>query len=242
MVQWAPTADFRSWLPTDDVRFVSPALDRYSQATLLGEVWKRPELSPRDRSVVTVAALIARDHLADLPYHVYLALDNGVTPGEISEIVTHLAFYAGWADAMAAIPTVKAVFERRGIGRDQVPAAWGELLPRDESAEGRRAAQLDREYGDIAPGVVHYTAATVFGDLWLRPALEPRDRSLVTVAALIAAGHSAQLAGHLNHAMDTGLTRDEAAEVLTHLAFYAGWPSVFTALPVVKEVFANRRR
>ena len=69
-----------------------------------------------------------------------------------------------------------------------------------------------------------------------------RDRSLVTVAALIAAAQVAQIPYHLNRAMDNGLTREQASEVLTHMAFYSGWPTVFSALPVFKDVFSGRNQ
>ncbi|MFZ1895953.1 MAG: carboxymuconolactone decarboxylase family protein, partial [Rhodoplanes sp.] len=81
-----------------------------------------------------------------------------------------------------------------------------------------------------------------FRDLWLRPDLAPRDRSLVTVSALIASGQVAQMPYHLNRAMDNGLTQAQAAAVITHLAFYVGWPNAFSALPVAKEVFEKRPR
>ncbi|WP_442885635.1 carboxymuconolactone decarboxylase family protein [Caulobacter sp. CCNWLW153] len=74
----------------------------------------------------------------------------------------------------------------------------------------------------------------------MRPDLAPRDRSLVTVSALIASGQGAQVPFHLNRAMDNGLTQEQAAEVITHLAFYAGWPNAMSALPVAKEVFVKR--
>ena len=73
------------------------------------------------------------------------------------------------------------------------------------------------------------------------PHLAPRDRSLVTVSALIASGQVAQVPYHLNRAMDNGLTRAQAAEAVTHLAFYAGWPNAFSAVPVVTGVFEGRR-
>src|SRR5687768_18472937 len=79
-----------------DVQMVAPALDKYTQDSLLGDVWKRPGLSPRDRSVVTLAALIGRNQAIALSEHLKLALDHGVKPTEISEIITHLAFYSGW--------------------------------------------------------------------------------------------------------------------------------------------------
>ena len=115
-------------------------------------------------------------------------------------------------------------------------------LPLNEPAEAARAKGVSEQFGTTAPGVVQYTTDVLFRDLWLRPDLAPRDRSLVTVSALIATGQAAQLSYHLNRAMDYGLTQPEAAEALTHLAFYTGWPSVFSALPVAKDVFDKRPR
>ena len=77
--------------------------------------WKRPDLSPHDRSIVTLAALIARNQTGQMPYYLNLALDNGVKPGEISEIITHLAFYSGWENAMSAVVIAKEEFRKRGV-------------------------------------------------------------------------------------------------------------------------------
>jgi 4-carboxymuconolactone decarboxylase len=223
-----------------DVRAVSPALERYTKETLLGEAWKRPGLSPRDRSLVTLAVLVARNQTVELPFHLELALDNGLRPAEISELITHLAFYAGWANATSAVLITRDVFARRGITTDQLPAASGGLLPIDRASEAKRAAFVEQSFGQISPGVVHFTTDALFHDLWLRPGLAPRDRSLSTVAALVATGQTAQLASHLGRAMDNGVTRGEIAEVLTQLAFYTGWPFVFSALPVVKDTLEKR--
>ena len=226
----------------DDVRAVSPALEHYTQARVLGEVWKRPDLSPRDRSIITIAALIARNHLAEMPYYFNLALDHGVKPSELSEVITHLAFYSGWGNAMPAVSVAQEIFGRRKITPDQLPAAIPKLLPIDETREAQRAATVEKQFGNVAPGVVQYTTDVLFRDLWLRPDLAPRDRSLVTVSALIASGHVAQIPYHLNRAMDNGVTQAQASEAITHLAFYAGWPNAFSALPVAKEVFEKRPR
>jgi len=226
----------------EDVQSVAPALDRYTQNRLLGELWNRPDLSPRDRSLVTVAALIARNQPIELPTYVGLALEAGVTPGEISEVITHLAFYTGWGNALAAVPVVKEAFAERNIGSDQLPPASSPLLPLDEASEAQRAARVGQQFGAAAPGLVQNTTDVLFRDLWLRPGLAPRDRSLVTVSALIASGQVAQIPYHLNRAMDHGLTQAQTGEVLTHLAFYAGWPNAFSALPVAKEVFEKRPR
>ncbi|MBR0754152.1 carboxymuconolactone decarboxylase family protein [Bradyrhizobium jicamae] len=228
-------------MPTSaDIRAVAPALETYAQQVIRGDLWNRPGLSPRDRSVVTVAALIARDQTVELPHYLALALDNGVKPAEVSEIITHLAFYTGWANAMDAIPAAREVFVNRNIGADQLPPVAGPKLPLDEAAERQRATRVGEQFGQITPRLVNYTTDVLFRDLWLRPDLAPRDRSLVTVSALIATGQVAQVTYHLNRAMDNGLTRDEAGELLGHLAFYAGWPNAFSAAPVVKDVIEKR--
>ncbi len=229
-------------LTSEDVRKIAPALDAYTQNRLLGDVWKRSGLAPRDRSIVTLAALIARNQIIELPYHLDLALDNGVKPREISEIITHLAFYAGWANAMSAVAIARNVFAARHVSADQLPAVSVTLLPINEAAEAQRAAFVQDQFGAAFPGVVEYTTDVLFRDLWLRPDLAPRDRSLVTISALIANGQTAQLTPHLNRAMDNGLTQTEAAETITHLALYVGWPNVFSAMPVAKDVFAKRPR
>lgn len=227
---------------SEDIRAVVPALEGYAQKFVTGDLWKRPGLSPRDRSIVTIAALIARNQTVELPYYLALALDNGVKPSEISEVVTHLAFYTGWANAMNAVPAARDLFKSRNIGADQLPPESGPQLSLDEAAEKQRATRVGEQFGQITPSLVQYTTDVLFRDLWLRPALAPRDRSLVTVSALIATGQVAQITYHLNRAMDNGLTREEAGEVLGHLAFYAGWPNAFSAAPVVKDVIEKRPR
>ena len=221
-------------------RSAAPALDKYMQERLFGDVWKRPGLSVRDRSVVTIAALIARNQTLEMPSYMMLALDNGVKPAEISEVITHLAFYSGWANATGAAAVAKGVFAERNIGVDQLPAASPSLLPLNEAAETDRAKRVGDQFGTLFPGVVQYTTDVLFRDLWLRPDLAPRDRSLVTISALIATGQVAQLSGHIPIGMNNGLTQPEIAEAMTHLAFYVGWPNVFSAMPVAKEVFEKR--
>lgn len=223
----------------NDITMVAPALEKYAQGPL-ADLWKRPGLTPRDRSIVTISALIARNQTIEMPYYFTLALDNGVKPRELSEIITHLAFYSGWENAMSAVAVAKDVFADRKIRIDQLPAAMPSPLPLDKEAEAKRATNVEQQFGNVAPGVVQYTTEVLFRDLWLRPDLAPRDRSLVTVSALIANGQVAQIAYHLNRAMDNGLTQAQAAEVVTQLAFYAGWPNAFSALPVVKDVFEKR--
>ena len=219
---------------------VAPALEAYSTDGLIGEVWSGEQISMRDRARVTFAALMTRHETETLGAHVELALDAGVTAAELSETITHLAFYTGWGNATAAAGAMAPVYEARGITADDLPAVDPELMDYDEEAEASRQEFVQSTYGDVSQGVVDTTEQMLFLDLWRRPALEPRDRSMVTVAALIASGQPEQMTFHLNRAMDNGMTQEEAGAMLSHLAFYAGWPKVFSALPVAKEVFENR--
>lgn len=100
-----------------------------------------------------------------------------------------------------------------------------------------RAQQL---VGDVAPKLAELTDDVLFGDVWARPGLSLRDRSLITVAALTAEGHIDQLRSHLKLALDHGVTPEELAETATHLAFYAGWPAGMSAAGALKQVLDER--
>ena len=92
---------------------------------------------------------------------------------------------------------------------------------------------------DIVPDLIGYSERVLFGEIWERPGLKKRDRSLIVVATLIALGREHQLEGHLGRALANGVTKDEIGEIITHLAFYAGWPAAMTAAAIAKDVFAK---
>src|SRR5438132_8546953 len=103
----------------------------------------------------------------------------------------------------------------------------------------REPSAAQRMLGDFAPKLVQLTADVLFGDVWARPELSPRDRSLITVAALVALYRTNELPGHLRRALENGVTQDELIEAITHLGFYAGWPCAMTAMRTAKDVFAK---
>jgi 4-carboxymuconolactone decarboxylase len=105
-----------------------------------------------------------------------------------------------------------------------------------QSAEKSGAAKM---FGDFAPGLVAFTDDVLFGQVWTRTGLSPRDRSLVTVAALTTAGNAEQLTYHLGLARQNGVTETELTEAITHLAFYAGWPRAMSAMAVARQTFRN---
>jgi len=104
---------------------------------------------------------------------------------------------------------------------------------------GKELTAAEKMIGDFAPKLVDLTDRVLFGDVWERPELSKRDRSLVTVAALIALNRPEQLRSHLKRALDNGLTKEELIEVITHLAFYSGWPNAMTSIMVAKDVFGK---
>ena len=106
-----------------------------------------------------------------------------------------------------------------------------------QAGEQSRAQSL---FGDVNPKLAELTDTVLFGDIWKRPGLSPRDRSLVTVSALVAMNRPDQLRSHLQRARDNGVSEGELIEAITHLAFYAGWPSAVAASVVAKEVFQKK--
>lgn len=102
---------------------------------------------------------------------------------------------------------------------------------------GQQQSRAQQLYGDIAPKMAELTDEVLYGDIWERPGLSKRDRSLVTVTALIALNRPDQLRSHLNIARQNGVKEEELIETITHMAFYSGWPSAVSALAITKEVF-----
>ena len=145
---------------------------------------------------------------------------HGAAPGGA---MTHLAITE--AQDGSTVQWLEAVAEAPGA---PAPAAAASAAP----------SRAQRLLGDVAPKLAQLTDEVLLGDVWTRPGLSPRDRSLVTVSALIALNRPEQLRSHLGLGLNNGLTRDEISEALTHLAFYAGWPNAITAAGVAREVFA----
>ena len=104
----------------------------------------------------------------------------------------------------------------------------------------KSATSARSEVREVAPRLIELTESLVYGDIWERPGLSKRDRSLITVAALVAMYRGDQLPGHLERALANGVTREELGELITHMAFYAGWPAAMTAGRIAKKVFDEK--
>jgi len=214
---------------------IAPGLARYTDEVLFGAVWPSPDLSPRDRSLVVISVLIATNKPAQLTGHLGRALTNGVTPVEASGVLTHLAFYAGWPNAVSALEVYDQVYSARTVDFASLQAQ-GQAPP---AVAGRFRGSAEASLETVAPKFARLSRDVVLGDLWRRSDLTLRDRNLVTIAALAAMGEADQLEPYLRGGLDAGLTRAEITEALTHLAFYAGWPRATAALTVVDQVLGK---
>lgn len=105
----------------------------------------------------------------------------------------------------------------------------------------RTATSARAEVRQVAPKLIELSESVLYGDVWERPGLSKRDRSLITVAALVALYRTDQLTGHLERALANGVTREEIGELITHLAFYAGWPSAMTAGRIARKIFDDQK-
>ena len=125
---------------------------------------------------------------------------------------------------------------------EQVSDAQYTAPPRatPDGVSSQQARPSQRAIGDFSPKLAQITDDVLYGDIWERPQLSKRDRSLATVAALIAMNRPDQLRSHLVRARENGLTQEELIETITHMAFYAGWPSAVSAIAVAKEVFEKK--
>jgi 4-carboxymuconolactone decarboxylase len=216
---------------------IAPGLATLTDDVLYGDVWTRTELSPRDRSLVTITSLIATGRVAPLAGHLSRALDNGVKPGEASGLLAHLAVYCGWPSVVAALEPYDQVFTARKVDTADLRAV-APRLPAPAS-DAPWAGAVSRELGEVAPKFVQLTNDVVFDDLWRRPDLSLRDRSLVTIAALAATGDDDQLDPYVRRGLESGLTRGQIAEALTHLGFYAGWPKATRAMSAVTKALGG---
>lgn len=215
---------------------LAPGLAALTDDVLFGDVWRRPELSPRDRSLVTISVLIATGKPAQLAGHLGRALDNGVQAHEASGVLAHLAIYSGWPSAVSALDIYDQVYAARKVDT----TALSTVGPRHPTpaSDAARATELNEAFGVVAPKFVELTNQVVFDDVWRRSDLSPRDRSLVTIAALAATGDD-ELEMYLRRGLENGLTGAHIGEAVTHVAFYAGWSKATKAMRTVARVLGK---
>ena len=228
------------------------ALGTFAFATV-GEMWDRPGLNRRDRSLMIIAVLAAQARDEELELHTKVGLRHGLARNEIEEINLHIAAYAGFPAAMAASRRMDAALrEAEGVEQIEGRAPADHLSDAERLARaadvrasmtGGRAdpdpqADLEALRGHLGE-LGDWAMKWAFGEIWSRPQLSRRDRSLVVIAILVALGQEAELIFHVRAGLNHELTRDEIREVMTHLCLYAGFPRAVQGMRTAMEVFAR---
>lgn len=218
-----------------------------------GEVWSRPSLARRDRSLVVIALLTALGRERELRAHVAGGLHHGLAREEIDEILLQTAVYAGVPFALGAVAVANEVFAARD-GAPQRRDAPARLAPADGAT--RRAAGADVLRTLLAqrerdmPAVLDATLAalgemgrcvvdTAFGEVWSRPGLSRRDRSLVVVAVLTALSQPRELETHVRGALHHGVTQAELEELMLTAVVYAGFPRAIEGLHAARRAIGE---
>ena len=218
----------------------------YLARLLFGTIWRRPALSPVQREMITLSCLIVTNCEVQLKRHLSNALNIGLTPDQIVELIIHDTWYSGAPAGIQALTLCKAVFEERGI--DFAPARIHDgsedpdsLFQRGDefrrnymgSASTARPApptEAERELGRT-------TGEYYWGATWTRPGLDLTSRCLCTMTCLAALGRHGPLRGHIRGALNIGLTQDQVIEVFGHMTLYAGIPFAREAMDIANEIF-----
>ncbi|MFF3372225.1 carboxymuconolactone decarboxylase family protein [Streptomyces sp. NPDC002680] len=232
------------------------------------EVWSRPGLDLRTRSFLTLAALTALGHVRQLRRHVNSALNLGITPDEIHELFLHVGNYAGLPTWENAMPVAREVFVLRGIlpAGDGVTVDPKPAMTREERRAARDRIVAALNLGRVGRGadapvlkglpggltnwsmgegtplpkdIVDLAADHGFGEIWGRPGLEIRIRSLITLAVLQVLYETNEMQIHMNNALNIGISAEELCEALFHVGLYGGYSGWHSAALIADDVFAQ---
>ncbi len=233
------------------MRNIYGALGSFGIDYVLGDVWARPQLSRRDRSLIVIAILAAFGRDDELRYHVGAGLNHGLSREEIEEIMLQVAGYAGFPFAIGGMTIASKVFARLD-GVDRLPKRAGaaekdDAQRRADAADVRRTltggradpdpdtdlANMQSILGDVGTLAYHWA----FGEVWARDQLSRRDRSLVVVAILTALSKERELRMHVFGAINHGVTREEIEEVMVQMCAYGGFPRAVEGMNTARAAF-----
>ena len=222
----------------------------WTTETAMGDVWARPGLSRRNRSLITVAALTALHMPAELRIHALGALRNGLSRRQLGEIVMHVAGYAGFPVGVEGMRVLREAFDSAPeLDPPEVPDTSGPALadlPEDrwERARAVLAVLMPQRNRtplpvpeELTPDWGRWVAMTAFADLWARPGLSLREHSRVVLSVLTVRHLPEELRLHIGVARTLGISRTEICEQIMHLAVYGGFPVAVEAMRVARSVF-----
>ncbi len=232
------------------------ALGSFAVDTVMGDLWGRAVLPPRDQAFIRLSALMVHARGEELEAHTEIALDIGLSREEIEEVLLHCAVYGGFPAAMASSRHIDAVWNRkdgttRVEGRPPAERKSDEQR-RIDAADVRRTltggrsnpdpdadlAAMEEALGAVGTIAFHWA----FGEVWSRPQLSRRDRSLVVISMLAALGQVEELAFHVPAGLNHGLSRTEIEETMTMMCIYAGVPKAVDGMRATRKAFTKLDR
>ncbi len=228
---------------------VAPDLDRIAGEFLFGSIWHRPALKDTQREMVTLTCLTVLKRDNQVRRHLGNALNLGLTPVQIVEVLMHSSFYSGVPATLDALTIAAEVFKEKGV--DYTPQEVFDTSETPDDLYNRGVARRV-EYMGPPPGgrpepvtqaereFNRLTTEYYWGSIWNRPGLSLPERSICTMAALTALGRESQLASHIRGALNVGLTQEEIVEVFIHATFYCGLPFVRSAIDLANEIFRGQ--
>jgi 4-carboxymuconolactone decarboxylase len=230
-----------------DSRELAPDLHRIAGEALFGSIWTRPALTLEHREMITLSVLTVLERDTQLKRHVGNAVNLGLSPDQIVEVLIHMAFYRGVPATYNALAIAKDVFDQRGINFTPPSIYDPTEDPEDLYQRGvaRRTEYMGAEsqvarsqpVTDVEREFSRLTNEYYWGSVWTRPGLDLASRSICTLAALIALGQAGPLRSHIKGARHIGLSQEEVVEVIVHTAFYVGLPFVRSAMDIANEIF-----
>ena len=220
-----------------------PGMPHLVDEVIFGRVWARPGLELEDRMLATLSALTSKQYLPQVGFYVRGALNIGMAPRLIQEIMLHCAMYSGVPTALNSLNVVKEVFKERGIPQPEEDLQehdlddlmkLGDETMRDlhrERAEGGYAAP-DSAASTLYVNAIQY----LYGEIWNRPGITRRQRMVCSVAAFTATQMPGQQRKFFQSAPNVGVTRDQVIEIIIQTGPYSGFPPALNALTVAEEV------
>ena len=227
---------------------LAPGLEEWSLGYIFGEIWARPGLDLKTRSLVTMTTHAVMGSHGPLKTQLSIALHLGWTPTEITEAFVQLVAYAGAAKGMGALGVAQELFTERGLTVPDPGKPAGTQDPIERGKEVRiamgggpspRSATTAPIY-ELMPDLEDFLIGGIFGAIWGRPGLEQRFRNVVVITALAVMSRETEMRGHLGYSLNLGWTPQQVAEMYLHLMPYAGAPITIGALRVAQSVFKEK--
>ena len=228
-------------------REMAPDLHRIADEALFGSIWQRPGLKIEHREMIVLTVLTVLQRENQLRRHVANAVNLGLTPQQVIEVMIHASFYSGVPAAFTSMGVAQEVFAANGIDFSPQLVFDPNESPDDLYERGvqRREELMGAPSGTPGPGPVtqaerefsRLTTEYYWGSVWTRPGLDLPSRSICTLAALTVLGREGPLRSHVNGALNIGLTQEEIIEVFIQTTFYGGLPFTRAAMDIANDIF-----